>query len=60
MRKLPLGDRLRVRTPCKVPGTWDTLPGGERVRFCAPVAAAAKPAKPVVRIELDTWDGGAW
>ena len=34
MRRLPLADRLRVESPCVVPGAWDALGDGERVRFC--------------------------
>ncbi len=31
---MPLGDRLRVRTPCEATIRWDDMPGTERVRYC--------------------------
>lgn len=35
MRRLPLADRLRVRTPCEAPVTYAEMAGGDRSRFCA-------------------------
>lgn len=35
MRTVPLGDRLRVRTPCEATIRWDDMPGSERIRYCA-------------------------
>jgi hypothetical protein len=34
MRRLPLADRIRVRSPCTVLGGWEAMPRTARGRFC--------------------------